>query len=140
MSGSDRDVKLATIKALYDGVAGGDRAAIEAVLAPDCITIEADSLPYGGVTKGHDGFNGLMAAIFSTFSDFAMSDVEYIIDGDAAFAIFQLRATIASTGKVIDQPVAELWRFRDDKLALLQPFYFDTHAVFEAARETALSD
>lgn len=62
------------------------------------------------------------------------TEFDYLASEDSVLASFRLRATSRATGKTIDQRICEFWKIRDEKAVHLQPFYFDSHSVWEACQ------
>lgn len=92
----------------------------------DSVMIEAESLPYGGAFRGRDAIKAAIESVFGYWRDFAY-EVEAIADSEEwVMAYGRFRATSVKTGQQIDVPLAEVWRIRDGKVALIHPVYSDT--------------
>ena len=52
--------------------------------------------------------------------------------GDTVLGLFTFEADAKSTGRPIKMRFCEHWKFRNGKIILLEPFYFDTHAIHKA--------
>jgi len=114
------------VRAIYEAGKVGDLNAMLQHLDPQVKCHEASSLPYGGEYEGHEGFSRLMSAVFSVFEAFAVEVKELIDGGETVVAILEFRVTHKGSGRVVEMPIAEVWRLRDGKVVDLRPFYWDT--------------
>lgn len=130
---SDQDqINIAMVKRLFASILEDDREAIKALLAPDVVVHEADSMPYGGSFHGHDGYFELLRKLDECWIGLHARDWHYTAgDGDVA-ARCLLTGTSRISGKAIHQQIIELWTVRSGKLTEGRIFYFDTHAVHTA--------
>ena len=132
VAGSDDNV--AQLRKLYAHFAKGEWEELTAMLSPDFVVVEADSLPYGGRQGGRDGLMNVIAGLGATYGDIGFTDPEIIGGKDSAVALFTFSAIAKATGRPIQMRFCEHWRFRDGLIILLEPFYFDTHAIVEAIK------
>ena len=123
---------LAVVKKLYACFIVADWDGVVALLDPDVVIIEAAGLPYGGRYKGRDGFMKIIHALGTHYDDLKLSDFDYVASGDAVVGLFRVQARSKATGRPIDVRFSEHWRLKDGMVTLLEPFYFDTHAIREA--------
>lgn len=97
-------------------------------IADDCVLHEAESLPYGGVWTGPQGFYDLMNRIKSTWADFAFS-FETVLTNNVDLVSYRGRISGSTPHGRFDMPVVEYWRFRDGKAIEILPVYFDTASL-----------
>lgn len=57
---------------------------------------------------------------------------EYVAEGDRVCALIRTSWTNKTTGKIIETPKVDFWRFGGDK-AIAFYEYYDTAAIFEGA-------
>lgn len=108
----------------------GDFATQRQILAPDFVCVEAAGLPYPGTFHGADGWEELARTVGRTWKGFSLTLREFVAEGeDNVVLLFDIAGASRRTGVAFSSSVMELWRFRDDKLAEITPFYFDTHAL-----------
>ena len=88
-------------------------------------------LPYGGTYKGPDQVEACLRRAFSAWGNVAFTLDRMLVGRDLGFVLFDVRFT-AKCGHIVEIPVVELWRIRNAKLIEIRPFYFDTHAVWDA--------
>lgn len=100
-----------------------------AVFDADIQFIEADSLPYGGIYHGLDGFREGTAIMLGYWDPFKAELVEVTVGGDLAILCFEVTGVARATGTSVDFPLTSLWRFRDEKVIEVRPFYFDTAMI-----------
>jgi ketosteroid isomerase-like protein len=115
----------------------GDLVALGAMLDPEFRVSEADGLPYPGVFRGIEGWQALAAQVRRTWSGLRVVPLEIHDAGEVAVLRLHLTGRGRETGTPIDTTVLELWRFRDDKLLEILPYYWDTHAAALAAGTAA---
>jgi ketosteroid isomerase-like protein len=106
-----------------------DPGLLEAAFDRDVVVHEPGSLPYAGDWQGLEGVAALIGLMRDTWSEMAVEDLAAVRDGDAVFLSCTLRLVSRATGRSIDQPFAEVLRFRDGRLLEGRPFYFDTDAL-----------
>jgi ketosteroid isomerase-like protein len=112
-----------------------DWAGMEQMLHPDFEVVEADGLPYAGIYRGAAGWRSLSDAILATWSGFRISLMEMHGGDDAAVLRFAMSGRSRRTGRAWQSSVLELWKFRDDKLVRIDPYYFDTNLLAKADAE-----
>ena len=62
-----------------------------------------------------------------------MKRIEYLGETEDTLVVrFAISGKSRKTGKVFDSTVMELWRFRDDHLCEILPYYWDTHLLVSA--------
>lgn len=111
----------------------GDWEAMERMIHPDFEVIEAEGLPYAGSFRGFDGWRRLSDAVLATWSGFRISPIEmHGGEDESAIVRFAISGRSRKTGKAWESSVLELWKFRDGRLARIDPYYFDTHLLAEA--------
>lgn len=106
-----------------------DFAPIAATLHPEAVLYEAESLPYGGEWRGHDGFERFFAVMAETWSSVAVQDVEFIEQGDTVVVLLTMEARARATGTFVRSPLCQVVRVRDGLPIEIRPFYWDTAAI-----------
>jgi ketosteroid isomerase-like protein len=116
--------------------AGGPGTASFDLLAPffatDVVLHQANSLPYGGTWRGHDGMEQFFAAMSRTWSEFEMIDQQFLATADPAVVLTHVRARARATGKRVEFPILQTIRVVDGCIAEVRPFYWDTAAIAAA--------
>jgi ketosteroid isomerase-like protein len=120
----------ATLRAFVDLLSGGDADRAFKLLHPDVVVHEADALPYSGTYHGVEGFGQMMEQLFGTF-DLQINKYEVLDAGDSVIARMEISLTARSSGRSIDMPIVELYRFTDGLISEVDIFYKDTKAVAE---------
>ena len=127
--------QLALVRQHYVLNATGDHAAARELLTDDFSITIPDYMPFGGVYRGKDAFLTLIPRvrqaiavkrldfIAATVADgYAVELVEFTLDGHDGPPV----------------QVAEVIRFRGDKIAEIRPYYHDARPMIElAARRRA---
>ncbi|NWL10293.1 hypothetical protein DM793_03110 [Paenarthrobacter nitroguajacolicus] len=120
-------------KFLLSGYKNGDIQGMAALVHPDGVFHEAESLPFGGDWRGPEGLLSLIEAITSQYT-LSFRDLEVLDCGDRA--IVKAIGTFVSkkSGASMDVPMAEVYTIRDG-LILDADVYHK-----EAAQVAALHD
>ena len=95
----------------------------------DVVVHEPASLPYAGDWRGLEGISALLRTMSEVWSDVRVEGLEAAQSGDTVFMACTLHLTSRSNGNVIQQPFAEVLRFKDGLLFEGTPFYYDTGAI-----------
>jgi len=116
------------LQRFFTAVTTGDIATQRALIHPDFILYEADSLPYAGEFHGADGWVSAFGQIASTWSDIGFENKLLIGEpnGDEFAWYMGLSGCSAKTGKSFKTTVLELWSLRDEKIISIRPHYWDT--------------
>jgi len=123
--------RTAMIKA-YEAMITGDFDTWWSYFDKDVEFYEAASLPYGFSSKGLEEAKQGMAGMFEAWKHLEIKVEEFTAAGDLVIIYIHMKATSRKTGKIYEGPVAELFRFRNDKIIEWRPIYWDTHMVREA--------
>ncbi|MET0362735.1 MAG: nuclear transport factor 2 family protein [Sphingobium sp.] len=133
MTGNDaRATSKSAIEGFLAAFRARDAAGQFARMHPDVEIQEPDSLPYGGVWRGHEGWRALSLAILANF-DLGINPDGHRLIGDAEGEDFvlmtRLVGTWRDTGRALDVRILEYWRVVDGLIVTIRPHYFDTAAV-----------
>lgn len=140
ITNSEGSLALATLmrfyaaETAYVAAGGGDFTGIAETLAPDCVLRVPDTLSYGGVYLGPEGFEAWSKAFSEKWSELAVRDAVYYPSGDRVFVEAQCYATVRETGKRINWPLLQYYIIKDDRIQELRAFYWDTAYVLEALK------
>ena len=131
-----KESNLAVVSRMYNCMAAGDFPGAVECMDRDVRVIEADSLPYGGTWKGHDGFQRLATKIVATWTPVKVVDEMTFHDAGEFVAMrVHFTAKAASTGREFDARIIELAFVENGKVVEMQPFYADAAAMLEAVQE-----
>ncbi len=118
------------VKGAYDVLLGqGNLDAFCELFDDDSIMRESETLPYGGTYKGRDAIKKGIQGVFGYFSAFGYEVEQITSGGDFVIAYGQFSATSAKNGKSVSFPLAEVWKFNGERVAFIEPIYFDVKAV-----------
>jgi ketosteroid isomerase-like protein len=107
-----------------------DFGAMAVLMHPDFIAIEAAGLPYGGTYRGIEGWRALNAAVVGSWGGFRLKLLEILGETEDSLVVhFAISGRSRKTGKTFETTVLELWRFSNDLLLRIDPYYFDTHLL-----------
>lgn len=132
MSNPNKDIVLAFLAASVRR----DEEAMRDLLHPDVRVIEADSLPYGGVIKGAQGFLELIRRVFKTWENTEVSVQQVLGDGDRVVLLAEMTGRGKGNGKAFRMPIAEVWLLDNGKIKEVRPYYFDTKLLHDIHSES----
>ncbi|MGA8116422.1 MAG: nuclear transport factor 2 family protein [Actinocatenispora sp.] len=116
--------------------AGGPGMASFDLLAPffafDVVLHQAESLPYGGAWRGHEGMEQFFLAMSRTWESFDMVEQEFLATGETAVVLTQVRARARATGRELTFPVLQAITIREGRIVEVRPFYWDAAAIADA--------
>jgi uncharacterized protein len=118
------------VRDLYARVAASDFPGLLSLLADDCEFVQAASLPFGGIYRGHAGFLKMAEQISAAWPNFGVQPITFLGDGGDEVVV-----RTALTGKGLQMDMLELWQVRGRKIVRCQPFYFDAAAAAQSAKE-----
>ena len=127
---------LEIVKKIYELGGKGDFAAFMALLDPNIVIYEADSLPYGGTHRGLAGVGALFKKLNEFVERFHAKPQQFFVSGDDVAALIRVTGKARSTGESIDMAVMEVWTLENGLATSIRPFYWDTA---EFARSTGWS-
>lgn len=129
MSDASRYVEV--VQTLYDRCAVADWPAAAAHLTEDFFVTESPELPFAGTYHGREALQRLYQIVFGML-DVASLDIRDIAVGkDHAVVILDMVLAGPEPTKVA---LAEVFRFRGDKVCEIRPHYFDTAPIIAAVR------
>jgi ketosteroid isomerase-like protein len=88
-----------------------------------------DSLPFGGVYRGHDGVGRFFGLLPTYWQELTVEPEEFIDGGDTIVVVARVRGTAA--GGSLDQKNVHIWRMGDGKAASFTE-YSDTARALQA--------
>ncbi|WP_159839659.1 nuclear transport factor 2 family protein [Nocardia sp. CY41] len=113
--------------------AGGPGSASFELLAPFFHTAvvlhQAESLPYGGTWRGHDGMERFFHAMRDTWEKFDMREQRFLAAGETAVVHTEVHARARATGRELSFAILQTIGFADGRIAEVRPFYWDTAAI-----------
>jgi ketosteroid isomerase-like protein len=120
------------VRTFFAAAAANDSDTMLAVLHPDLKIIEAESLPFGGITEGRQNFQAFTKKVFTTWNNTSITSEELIEDGNRVVVLASLSAESKSSGTRFTMQIAEIWTFDGDGMAIeIKPFYFDTKRLVD---------
>ena len=115
--------------ALYAATTTGNWPAAEALLTDDFFVTEAGTLPFAGTYRGRGALRELFTTVFGSVTVTGLEFKAMTQGDDTVIAVIEL-----VLGPDNDRvQVAELFRFRGDKVCEIRPYYFDPAPMVAAA-------
>lgn len=111
---------------LTDGAA---RDAYRQCFTPDVEVREPESLPYGGVWRGRDGVEALMARLRDVYAEASFEDRQEFSCGDTVFVLLRSRVRVRATGRGMTNSVLQHLELRDGLIAMMEIFHWDPVVV-----------
>ncbi|WP_448581055.1 nuclear transport factor 2 family protein [Thermaurantiacus sp.] len=118
---------LAVAVRLYEAVTRGDWDAAEAELHDELEIHEAETMPYAGIYRGRDALRRLSAIVYGTWPGTRVDRLGMAAGAGRVVVFF--RMTIHAPTGQISHEIVEVNEFRDGKVAVIKPFYWDTGAM-----------
>ena len=123
------DEKLAIVAELYASTGAGDFDTAESLLTDDFFIIEAEGLPMAGEYRGKTALRGLYAHVFGTLKVADLEPEGMSVGGDYVVNLISFRF---ENPDLASAQLAEVFRFRGDKVCEIRPYYFDPKPIMDA--------
>ena len=123
------DEKLAIVATLYASTGAGDFDTAEGLLTDDFFIIEAEGLPMAGEYRGKTALRGLYAHVFGTLKVADLEPEGMSVGGDYVVNLISFRF---ENPDLASAQLAEVFRFRGDKVCEIRPYYFDPKPIVDA--------
>ena len=123
------DEKLAIVAELYASTGAGDFDTAESLLTDDFFIIEAEGLPMAGEYRGKTTPRGLYAHVFGTLKVADLEPEGMSVGGDYVVNLISFRF---ENPDLASAQLAEVFRFRGDKVCEIRPYYFDPKPIVDA--------
>ncbi|MFQ3595592.1 MAG: nuclear transport factor 2 family protein [Sphingomonadaceae bacterium] len=131
---TDDDTRnLATARRLYEAAGRGDWEAAERELHDDLVIHEAESLPYAGAYRGKDALRRLVGMVLGHWPNAGLERLG-MAAGDGRVVVFFRMRIDAPAGPLVHE-IVEVNEFRDGKVAVIKPFYWDAGFMAKLAHE-----
>ena len=92
-------------------------------------------LPYGGDYHGWDGYLRQFRELAAFYTDLKSGPAEFVCHGEKVIVLVVLSGRIASNGKAISIPLANIWELKNGKVIKLTPYYYDTKSICDLAAQ-----
>jgi ketosteroid isomerase-like protein len=102
--------------------------------APDVVLRQADSLPYGGTWRGHDGMERFFRAMSATWSTFDMVGQRFLATGKTSVVETHVDALARATGRRLEFPILQTIDIVGGRIAEVRPYYWDAAAIAAICR------
>ena len=123
------DEKLTIVNTLYASTGAGDFDTAESLLTDDFFIIEAEGLPMAGEYRGKTALRGLYAHVFGTLKVADLEPEGMSVGGDYVVNLISFRF---ENPDLASAQLAEVFRFRGDKVCEIRPYYFDPKPIVDA--------
>ena len=123
------------IRRLFEAVEERKIEPMLEIYHPDVVVREADSLPYGGEYRGHDGVVQHGLGYVRTWDPVQTDEdrelqLEFVGVGDTVFVLWRQKAH-ARDGSRLDLPAISVYRLRNGRVVESQMHHLDTAALVE---------
>jgi ketosteroid isomerase-like protein len=123
---------LKIVSAVYEAFGAGDLEGVVKNYAPDCMTRDAISLPYGGVYTGPQEALAKVRKMMEVWKDIDVRLDTMTSGGGYVIAYGSWTATGTKTNLRVTVPLLEVWRLEGGKVVFVEPVYADTFLVNKA--------
>ncbi|MGI5221876.1 nuclear transport factor 2 family protein [Nocardia sp. CA-290969] len=100
--------------------------------APEVVLWQADTLPYGGIWRGHDGMEQFFLAMSATWDRFEMTEQMFLSDTSPLVVLTHVNARSRDSGRELNFPILQMITVTDGRITEVRPFYWDTAAIADA--------
>ncbi|WP_309111257.1 nuclear transport factor 2 family protein [Saccharothrix sp.] len=100
--------------------------------APDVVLHQAESLPYGGVWRGHDGMERFFLRMSRTWERFDLVEQEFLTRTSPLVVLTRVHARVRATGRELEFPILQVITVEDGRITEVRPFYWDTGTIAAA--------
>ncbi|SNT30154.1 hypothetical protein SAMN06265795_12330 [Noviherbaspirillum humi] len=107
-----------------------DFAGVFQLLSSDVEFSQTETLPWGGVHRGHEGARDFFARL-NQHTDATPRPITYVPAGDDVAVIGRLTGTARATGRPIDLDIVHVWTVKAGKIVRFAA-YIDTPAMRQA--------
>jgi ketosteroid isomerase-like protein len=114
---------------LYAATGCGDWDKASSMLTEDFFITEADTLPMAGIYRGKGALKELFIKVMGMMDVAGLDRVQTTVGGDYAVTILSFRFVDPALAPA---ELCELYRFRDDKICEIRPYYFDPRTIIAA--------
>ncbi|QIS12927.1 nuclear transport factor 2 family protein [Nocardia arthritidis] len=108
--------------------------------APEVVLWQADSLPYGGAWRGHEGMERFFLAMSATWERFELIEQAFLSEGDPLVVLTHVRARSRVSGRELNFPILQTITVVDGRITEVRPFYWDTAIIAEACSSSVSED
>ncbi|TVQ44776.1 MAG: nuclear transport factor 2 family protein [Gammaproteobacteria bacterium] len=123
----------ATVFGFLQRFGAGDFDGLLELLSEDFVLRQAPSLPYAGRWEGHAGWTDFLPRFLGTWEDLQIELTDARACGDTVYLELDFAATARASGTRVSMRLVEIYRVRDGRIQELVPYYWDAHAIREAA-------
>jgi ketosteroid isomerase-like protein len=127
------DFSVTVVRGFYETLLQGKLEAIFDLLDPQVEWRAPESLPWGGVFHGHEGFREFFGRLFGQPLDWRREEREYLSAGDRVVVLLRTFGRRKGRETEFEVPEVHIWTVRNGKILGLEA-YFDT-AMFLRALE-----
>ena len=122
------EANVTIVRACYDAFLAGDFSAVLERMDPGIEWTDQESLPWGGVHRGHDEFGAHMQSFAGHFEEFRIEPLQFLDAGD--HVVVQARFAGRAAGD-FNVGVVYIWELRDGKVVRVEG-YTDSARVLDA--------
>ena len=121
---------------LADGGPGeASFAPLAPFFAPNVVLHQAESLPYGGTWRGHDGMERFFIAMSKAWKAFDIEEQTFLATGNPAVVLTQVHACARATDRELDFPIVQTTEIAGGRISVIRPFYWDTASIASACTD-----
>ncbi|WP_225728140.1 MULTISPECIES: nuclear transport factor 2 family protein [unclassified Nocardia] len=113
---------------------------LEPFFAPNVVLWQADSLPYGGAWRGHEGMERFFLAMSATWDRFELREQAFLSEADPLVVLTHVHARSRASGRELNFPILQTITVADGRITEIRPFYWDTAVIADACSSSVGED
>ncbi len=108
--------------------------AVQATLDPEVVLHQSPDLPWGGEFRGHAGYHDWAQQMSRAFDRLEVKDSRFHTTGDTVVVTCRLVTRSRASGEMLDLPMTQVVRVRDERIVEFRPFYWNVPAYCNTVR------
>jgi len=127
------DHHLEIVRDIYQVAARADWDTLAGYLHADFFVLTPDNIPHTGRYQGIEGFKQVFGLVFGNYEGLSLSQNAFCSGDDHVMVLLDFAGANKQTGEPFSVPMIELFRFSNDKLIEIRPFYWNTKVLIDMA-------
>jgi len=127
---------LRQVREIYQIAARADWETLAKYLHDDFFVLTPDHVPHTGRYEGIEGFKQVFGIVFGNYQDLNLTQNAFCSGDNHVMVLLDFAGANKHTGESFSIPMIELFRFADDKLIEIRPFYWNHKILNDMLNES----